>query len=130
MVEKFHQLMLLSLVHLARTFQQSVITKVCLARNPIYFYEAIRTIEEMRDATNGQYPTLAIWKNVIGSFSLNVRIDFKTVLESFTKNTISIPLTNGHMQERYEGEALISAGESLMLNIGATKKADLSRSRF
>jgi DNA (cytosine-5)-methyltransferase 1 len=55
------------------------------------FYEAIRIIEEIRSETNGQYPTLAIWENVMGAFSSNDRLDFKAVLESFTKNEIPIP---------------------------------------
>lgn len=55
------------------------------------FYEAIRIIEEMRNQTNGQYPALAIWENVMGTFSSNDRMDFKAVLESFTKTTIPIP---------------------------------------
>lgn len=55
------------------------------------FYESIRIIEEMRDQTNGQYPALAIWENVMGAFSSNDRMDFKAVLESFTKTTFPIP---------------------------------------
>ncbi len=55
------------------------------------FYEAIRIIEEMRDATDGNYPTLAIWENVMGAFSSNDRMDFKAVLESFLKTEVPIP---------------------------------------
>lgn len=55
------------------------------------FYEAIRIIEEMRGETNGRYPTLAIWENVMGAFSSNDRMDFKAVLESFTKTEVPIP---------------------------------------
>uniref|UniRef100_UPI00403F0F44 DNA cytosine methyltransferase n=1 Tax=Candidatus Enterococcus willemsii TaxID=1857215 RepID=UPI00403F0F44 len=55
------------------------------------FYEAIRIIEEMRHATNGTYPTLAIWENVMGAFSSNDRMDFKAVLESFVQTEIPIP---------------------------------------
>uniref|UniRef100_UPI001926B5F6 DNA cytosine methyltransferase n=1 Tax=Tetragenococcus koreensis TaxID=290335 RepID=UPI001926B5F6 len=55
------------------------------------FYEAIRIIDEMKEATNGKYPTLAIWENVLGAFSSNDRMDFKAVLESFTKREIPIP---------------------------------------
>lgn len=35
------------------------------------FYEAIRIIREMRGATNGKYPTFAVWENVPGAFSSN-----------------------------------------------------------
>lgn len=55
------------------------------------FYEAIIIIEEMREITNGKYPTLAIWENVIGAFSSNDRMDFKTVLEAFVQTEVPIP---------------------------------------
>lgn len=35
------------------------------------FLEAVRIIKEMRCATNGRYPTYAIWENVPGAFSSN-----------------------------------------------------------
>ena len=31
------------------------------------FYEAIRIIQEMRDATDGIYPIIAVWENVFGA---------------------------------------------------------------
>jgi len=49
------------------------------------FMEAIRIIKEMRDATNGRYPTFAIWENVPGAFSSNKGEDFRIVLEEFVK---------------------------------------------
>lgn len=55
------------------------------------FYHAIRIIEEMRCATDGEYPVIAVWENVIGAFSSNNRLDFKAVLESFTKTDIPMP---------------------------------------
>src|SRR5690625_1579308 len=55
------------------------------------FYHAIRIIEEMRCATNGTYPIIAVWENVMGAFSSNNRLDFKAVLESFTKTNIPMP---------------------------------------
>src|SRR5690625_1387949 len=55
------------------------------------FYHAIRIIEEMRCATNGTYPVIAVWENVMGAFSSNNRLDFKTVLESFTNTKIPMP---------------------------------------
>lgn len=47
------------------------------------FYEAIRIIREMREATNGRYPTFAVWENVPGAFSSNKGEDFRCVLEEF-----------------------------------------------
>lgn len=55
------------------------------------FYHAIRIIEEMRCATNGAYPIIAVWENVMGAFSSNNRLDFKAVLESFTNTEIPMP---------------------------------------
>lgn len=49
------------------------------------FMEAIRIITEMREATNGVYPRLAIWENVPGAFSSNKGRDFRIVLEEFIK---------------------------------------------
>ena len=44
------------------------------------FFQAIRIIREMRDATNGEYPRYCIWENVPGAFSSNGGNDFKAVL--------------------------------------------------
>ncbi|GIN59918.1 hypothetical protein J8TS2_42370 [Lederbergia ruris] len=55
------------------------------------FYHAIRIIEEMRCATNGIYPVIAVWENVMGAFSSNNRLDFKAVLETFINTEIPMP---------------------------------------
>ena len=49
------------------------------------FMEAVRIIKEMREATNGEYPTFAVWENVPGAFSSNSGEDFRTVLEELIK---------------------------------------------
>jgi len=49
------------------------------------FMEAIRIIKEMREATNGRYPTFAVWENVPGAFSSNKGEDFRVVLEELIK---------------------------------------------
>ena len=46
------------------------------------FYQAIRIIQEMRDATHGKYPRYIVWENVPGAFSSNHGEDFKAVLEA------------------------------------------------
>ena len=51
------------------------------------FFEAIRIIREMREATNGRYPRFAVWENVPGAFSSNKGEDFKAVLEAFCNLT-------------------------------------------
>lgn len=55
------------------------------------FFHAIRIIKEMRNATNGKFPTFAVWENVMGAFSSNQRMDFQSVLETFTEEKIPIP---------------------------------------
>ena len=49
------------------------------------FMEAVRIIKEMREATNGKYPTFALWENVPGAFSSNKGEDFRVVLEELIK---------------------------------------------
>ena len=49
------------------------------------FYEAIRIVNEMREATNGKYPRYIVWENVPGAFSSNKGEDFKAVLEEICK---------------------------------------------
>ena len=46
------------------------------------FYEAVRIIKEMRNATNGKYPRYIVWENVPGAFSSNSGNDFRAVLEA------------------------------------------------
>ena len=55
------------------------------------FHHAIRIIKEMRCATNGKYPVIAVWENVRGAFSSNNRLDFRAVLESFTDTEVPMP---------------------------------------
>lgn len=49
------------------------------------FMEAVRIIREMRCATHGKYPQIAIWENVPGAFSSNKGEDFRVVLEELIK---------------------------------------------
>lgn len=49
------------------------------------FFEAIRVIQEMRCATNGRFPQIVIWENVIGAFSSTQGEDFRTVIETLWK---------------------------------------------
>ena len=62
------------------------------------FFEAIRIIREMREATNGRYPRFAVWENVQGAFSSNKGEDFKAVLQAFCNLTgggITVPRPQG-----------------------------------
>ena len=61
------------------------------------FYEAIRIVREMREATNGKYPRFIVWENVPGAFSSNKGEDFKAVLTEVCKikdNQVSISKPN------------------------------------
>ncbi len=49
------------------------------------FYEAIRIIKDMREATNGKYPRYIVWENVPGAFSSNKGEDFRAVLTEICK---------------------------------------------
>ena len=55
------------------------------------FFHAIRIIREMREATNGLFPAIAVWENVMGAFFSNDRMDFRAVLSAFTAADISMP---------------------------------------
>lgn len=57
------------------------------------FYQAIRIIKEMRCATDGIYPAIVVWENVMGAFFSNNRMDFRTVLKCFTDTEIPMPAT-------------------------------------
>ena len=47
------------------------------------FFEAIRIIGEMKDATANRFPRFAVWENVPGAFSSNGGRDFQSVLQAF-----------------------------------------------
>lgn len=49
------------------------------------FFEAVRIIKEMRDATGSVYPRWAIWENVVGALSSNHGHDFAAVLDSLAE---------------------------------------------
>lgn len=46
------------------------------------YHEAIRVIKEMRDATQNQYPKVAIWENVRGALSSNEGKDFLAAIQA------------------------------------------------
>lgn len=49
------------------------------------FTEAVRIITEMRGATNGEYPKIAVWENVPGTLSSNGGRDFAKVVRELRK---------------------------------------------
>lgn len=94
------------------------------------FYEAIRIIREMRKATNGRYPTFAVWENVPGAFSSNKGEDFRCVLEEFAKIVgggmflyLDLRMEDGHMLEKSWEMVTASRGECLTHNIGESPSA-------
>lgn len=49
------------------------------------FYEAMRVIKEMRDATGGTFPRWIVWENVAGAFSSNKGADFGVILNEMAE---------------------------------------------
>ncbi len=57
------------------------------------FLEAVRIINEMKEATDGRYPRFALWENVPGALSSAGGRDFKAVLEALTEGEVPMPRT-------------------------------------
>lgn len=58
------------------------------------FLEAVRIVKEMRNATNGRYPQVCVWENVMGATSSNHGADFHRVITelcSICEPGITIP---------------------------------------
>jgi len=49
------------------------------------FFDMMRIIKQMREATNGKYPRYCIWENVPGAFTSNKGYDFLAVLKAFAQ---------------------------------------------
>jgi len=67
----------------------------------VLFYQAVRIINEMRAATNGLYPDVAVWENVPGAYSSNGGKDFRSVLEALARVSepeVSIPMPESRWQ--------------------------------
>lgn len=82
----------------------------------VLFLDAARIIKEMRTATNGMYPTFAVWENVPGAFSSNGGEDFRTVLEELARIAqpdVSIPRPSGRGGKWSKAGAIAGNGWSL-----------------
>lgn len=55
------------------------------------FYEALRFIREMQEATKGEYPRFAVLENVPGIYSSNGGRDFAAVLANLVGGAVSVP---------------------------------------
>ena len=55
------------------------------------FYQAIRIIDEMRNASGNRFPAIAVWENVIGARLSGNRLDYLAVLRAFTGAEIPMP---------------------------------------
>jgi DNA-cytosine methyltransferase len=49
------------------------------------FHEGIRIIKELRKETNGQYPRISIWENVVGALNSNRGADFGVILDEMAE---------------------------------------------
>lgn len=77
----------------------------------VLFLDAARIIKEMRTATNGMYPTFAVWENVPGAFSSNGGEDFRAVLEELARveqPDVSIPRPSGRGGGRWSKAGAIA----------------------
>ena len=82
----------------------------------VLFLDAARIIKEMRTATNGMYPTFAVWENVPGAFSSNGGEDFRTVLEELARIAqpdVSIPRPSSRGGRWSKAGAIAENGWSL-----------------
>lgn len=82
----------------------------------VLFLDAARIIKEMRTATNGMYPTFAVWENVPGAFSSNGGEDFRAVLEELARveqPDVSIPRPSGRGGKWNKAGAIAGNGWSL-----------------
>lgn len=82
----------------------------------VLFLDAARIIKEMRIATNGMYPTFAVWENVPGAFSSNGGEDFRAVLEELARveqPDASIPRPSGRGGRWSKAGAIAGNGWSL-----------------
>ena len=70
------------------------------------FFQAVRMIEEMRDATGGQFPTIVIWENVMGALLSGDRLDFRAVLQSLTDAEIPMPASG-----RWASAGMVRGGQ-------------------
>lgn len=50
------------------------------------FYEGMRIINEIRKATNNEYPRISVWENVAGALSSNAGADFGQVIDTMAES--------------------------------------------
>ena len=55
------------------------------------FYQAIRMIDEMRNASGNRFPAIVVWENVVGARLSGNRLDYLAVLRAFTGTEIPMP---------------------------------------
>jgi DNA (cytosine-5)-methyltransferase 1 len=49
------------------------------------FHEGIRIIKELQEESNGKYPRISIWENVVGALGSNGGADFGVILDEMAK---------------------------------------------
>ena len=73
------------------------------------FYEAVRIVREMREATNGEKPRYIVWENVPGAFSSNGGEDFKAVLDTIRR--VKDPKADTPRPAKWPNAGCILAGD-------------------
>lgn len=83
------------------------------------FFHAIRIIREMREATNGIFPAIAVWENVMGAFFQMTGWTLEPCSQRSQPPTFQcLLLEDGQEPEWCEGIRPISHGGSWMPSIG------------
>lgn len=86
------------------------------------FFEAVRIIKEMREATNDRYPRYAVWENVPGAFSSNggktSRQSSKPSQASVRTDYLFLDLRDGTVPDAWSVMDGALLGGSTMLNTG------------
>lgn len=55
------------------------------------FRKAVEIVRQMHVQTGGKFPRFFVWENVLGAFSSNKGLDFRTVLEEIGQTEIPMP---------------------------------------
>ena len=55
------------------------------------FRKAVEIVRQMQVQTGGKFPRFFVWENVLGAFSSNKGLDFRTVLEEIGQTEIPMP---------------------------------------
>ena len=94
------------------------------------FFEATRIIREMREKTNGRFPTVAIWENVCSALSIHGGEDFRIVLEEMCRikdSSATIPRPTGRGEWKHLGRRRKHIGRRVFRRLASPRRSILGR---